>query len=509
MLRTSCRLTATFCLLLTGVLAIMAGTAHGGSAPARLVFVGKEVFLQCPRSGVRVVGFADYARATGLDMISYSSEQTRSDTADIAYLRFSADNGRTWSEPQAMQTSRKLEKGTLRRYVSVMFADPDRDVLLTLINQAVLPTDNPLEGMKNWTLRYALSRDGGRTTFHETEIVQSGGEHTAEHPLPGVWVGKNGVMIGDATCVPIRIRTGEILQPVQICPLGPDGQYYNPGGGYTYHDSAVLIGRWNAAGTLDWRLSSLVRGDAARSTRGMLEPTIAEMPDGRILMVLRGSNDRKPDLPGYRWYAVSSDHGVTWSEPRPWTYSDRTPFFSPSSCSQLLRHSNGRIYWIGNISPKNPRGNLPRYPLVIGDVDPDSLLLIRESLCTIDDRGPDDPEDLMISNFHAREDRRTKEIVVHCSPLGRGHLTGTAPAASRPARQKLDWTADACIYRIAVMAGPATRPAGQAGQAIPREGGKSLHARSAPGDKDCRGGLALAGAGSRPQGVFPRVRLAG
>jgi hypothetical protein len=450
-----CRFALTFCLLP----ATLASNAHGENRPIRPVLVGKRVFLKCPRPGVRVVAFADYARAAGPDMISYSSEQTRSDASDIAFLRFSADNGRTWSDPQALETFRKVERGTLRRYVSTVFADPDRDVLLTVINQAVLPTDNPLEGMKNWTLRYALSRDGGRTTFHEAQIVQSDGAYTPEHPLPGVWVGKNGVMIGDRTCAPIRIRTGEILQPVQICPLGPDGQYYNPGGGYTYHDSGVLIGRWNAAGTLDWRLSSLVSGDPARSTRGMLEPTIAEMPDGRILMVLRGSNDRKPDLPGYRWYAVSSDRGATWLTAQPWTYSDGDSFFSPSSCSQLVRHSNGRIYWIGNVSPANPRGNLPRHPLVIGEVDRQSFMLIRESLCTIDDRGPDDPEDLMISNFHAREDRETKEIVVHCSPLGRGRLTLASAPASRPARQKLDWTADAYIYRVQLVSSPASRPA--------------------------------------------------
>lgn len=440
----------TVCVSVASVLAILPSAAEGHGAASRPALVGKEIFLKCPRPGVRVVALADYAHAAGLEMICYSSEQTRSDTSDIAYRRFSTDNGRTWSEPETIETSRKLDHGTLRRYVSAVFADPEKDVLLTLINQAILPTDNPLEGMKHWTLRYALSRDGGRTAYHEAQIVHSGDEYTPEHPLPGVWVGKNGVMIGDATCVPIRIRTGEILQPVQICPLGPDGEYFNPGGGYTYHDSAVLIGRWNGAGTLDWRLSSLVQGDPAKSTRGMLEPTVAEMPGGRILMVLRGSNDRRPDLPGYRWYAVSSDHGTTWSKPEPWKYSDGNPFFSPSSCSQLLRHSNGRVYWIGNLSPTNPRGNLPRYPLVIGEVDPVSLMLIRESLCMIDDRGPDDPENLMISNFHARQDRQTDEIVVHCSPLGRGPRTPATAPASRPGRQQINWTAHAYLYRVRV-----------------------------------------------------------
>lgn len=434
---------------------VLAGAASAAADEARIALVGAEVFLPCPRPGVRVNAFTDYVRSSGLELICYSNEQTRSDTADVAYRRFSTDNGRTWTAPEAMATNEKREQGMHRRYVASVYVDPVKEVLVTILNDAVLPTDNPLEGMKHWRLWYTLSRDGGRTISHEGPILQAG-EYAPEHPLPGVWVGKNGVMIGDHTCAAIRTRRGDILQPVQICPIGPDGQYYNPGGGYTYHDAAVLIGRWNDAGTIDWRLSSLVRGDPSRSTRGMLEPTVAEMPDGRILMVLRGSNDKKPDLPGYRWFAVSSDGGATWSEPRPWTYAGGEPFHSPSSCSQLLRHSNGRVYWIGNLSPTNPRGNLPRYPLVAGEVDANSLLLIRDSICVIDDRRPDDPVDLLISNFHAREDRHTREILVHCSPLGRGRAA-VGPGESRPATRPSgrDWTADAWRYRIRVASGSA------------------------------------------------------
>ncbi|NLE58631.1 MAG: exo-alpha-sialidase [Planctomycetes bacterium] len=205
--------------------------------------VGKEVFV-AGRPGVRVVAQAFYVRSGGQEMISRHSEQTKSDKADIAYQRFSGDNGRTWSSPSSLITNEHVSEGTRRRAMKPGFVDPTRDVLVTVYQEAILPTDNPLEGMKHWTLHYALSRDGGRTSYHEGPIVHKGTEYSREHPLPNVWVGKNSAMIGDTTCVPIGIRTGEILQPIQITPIGPDGQYHNPGGGYTYHDSAVLIGRW-------------------------------------------------------------------------------------------------------------------------------------------------------------------------------------------------------------------------------------------------------------------------
>ncbi|MGQ9652036.1 MAG: sialidase family protein [Phycisphaerae bacterium] len=329
---------ALLCLMLV---AVCAPAVFGETGPA-FKLVGKEVFI-AGRPGVRVVAQTFYVRSRGQEMISRHFEQTKSDKADIAYQRFSQDNGRTWSAPAMLVTNERVSEATRRRAMKPGFVDPTRDVLVTMFQEAILPTDHPLEGMKHWTLHYALSRDGGRTNYHEGRIVHKGMEYSPKHPLPNVWVGKNSAMIGDTTCVPIRIRTGEILQPIQITPIGPDGEYHNPGGGYTYHDSAVLIGRWNDSGTLDWELSNLVKGDPTRSTRGMLEPTIIEVPDGRILMVLRGSNDCKPNLPGYRWYAVSSDHGRSWSPPKPWTYDDGESFYSPSSCSQLLRHSSGQI----------------------------------------------------------------------------------------------------------------------------------------------------------------------
>src|SRR5207248_6622733 len=91
----------------------------------------------------------------------------------------------------------------------------------------------------------------------------------------------------------------------------------------------------------------------------------ARLADGRVMMLLRGSNAGNPSLPGWRWVSYSTDGGWHWTTPQPWTYTSGRPFFSPSACSQLLRHSNGRLYWIGHITPANPRGNRPRYPIVV------------------------------------------------------------------------------------------------------------------------------------------------
>ncbi|HXB72194.1 MAG TPA: sialidase family protein [Candidatus Acidoferrales bacterium] len=120
---------------------------------------------------------------------------------------------------------------------------------------------------------------------------------------------------------------------------------FNPGGGYTYTDAAVLLGRWQVD-SLEWEMSAAIQGDPARSTSGMDEGTLGFLDGGRLLTVLRGSNSGRTELPGYRWFAHSTDGGRQWTKPQPWTYEGGEPFFSPSSCSQLLSHSSGRLIWL-------------------------------------------------------------------------------------------------------------------------------------------------------------------
>jgi hypothetical protein len=164
-------------------------------------------------------------------------------------------------------------------------------------------------------------------------------------------------------------------------------------------------------------MGTALKADPTRTTRGFDEPTIGHLTRNRLIMVLRGSNDRKPELPGWRWVTTSTDGGRSWREAVPWTYHDKTSFYSPSACSQLINHSDGKLYWLGNITPQNPRGNRPRYPFVIGEVDRESGLLIRDSLRTVDDKRAEDDPILTLSNFYAREHRQTKGIAVHMTRL--------------------------------------------------------------------------------------------
>lgn len=359
-------------------------------------------------------------------MTSIEQHWTRSDTIDIAYLRRSRDHGTTWSAPEEMRTGERTADGMLRRHPHAGYIDP-AGRYIEFWTQGVLPTDDPLEGMRRWQIFY---RTGGVTR----QIIHAGKEFDAGHSLPGVFTGKNCVMLGDMPFAPLSMPDGRLLVPVQMSPLGDDGKLYNPTGAYTYTEVAVLQGRWHG-GELIWEMGPVIKGDPARATRGMDEPTLQILKDGRLLMVLRGSNDRRPELPSYRWAAFSSDGGRHWTEPQPWTYEDGSSFFSPSACSQLLRHSSGRLFWLGNITPENPRGNRPRYPFVIGEVDRQTGLLQRASVQTVDTLQAGEDPVLSLSNFHAREDRRSGEVVVHMTRLF--------------ARPQL-WAGDAYLYRVRI-----------------------------------------------------------
>lgn len=399
-----------------------------------------SVFVPSPRPGAGVFGSSYYTRPRGEELISVHWLITRSDTADVAYVRHSSDNGRTWGEAATLPCHFADGRGMGRRHPRGGYVDPPTGRYITIWTEGVLPTDDPLEGMRQWKLHYSVSADGGRTQLVNEQIIHEGPQYDAVHHLPGVTAGCNCVMMGDLGQRPLTRSDGTILVPVQSSPAGPDGMYCNPGAGYTYTDCLLLMGRWRGDGGLSWRASQRIVGDPARTTRGMIEPTIAELADGRILMVMRGSNDARPQLPGYRWCAFSADGGETWSQPQPWTYDDGEAFFSPSSCSQLIPCQDGRLLWMGNICRDNPSGNSPRYPIVLCEVDRGTGRVMRQSQTIIDDRREGESPRLTLSNFYVRQDRCDGSLLLH---MTRFFARQPAGGASQP-----DWTADAMLYRI-------------------------------------------------------------
>jgi len=277
--------------------------------------------------------------------------------------------------------------------------------------------DDTPGGFIDYKLWYRVSTDGGETYDAERPLVQTGAAYSPMHPNQYVWLGKNSFCYA---AVPpfLRMSNGEVLLPFYFAPLDEEGKYHNPVGAYTFTYAAALIGKWNDAGNdLIWEASQDIRLTGEQSSRGANECAVIELPQpGHVFMVIRGSNHPNPTgtIPAVKWKTLSKDHGRTWSECTPFTYSDGTEFMSPSSCSSFIRSSRtGKVYWIGNISRVLPRGNSPRYPLIMAELDEETLGLRRETITVIDDREPADPQDVQFSNFKFIEDPATGHIVLH------------------------------------------------------------------------------------------------
>ncbi|NLO32253.1 MAG: exo-alpha-sialidase [Candidatus Hydrogenedentes bacterium] len=349
---------------------------------------------------------AFYVHKTGTEMMRYDAR--------------SADNGRTWTPQKPEPDFDGSLPKNYRRFSYPGFVDPETGALLAVLlamdrEDVDRNIDEPKETATDSYIRYRVSLDGGRNFLFDEPVIQEG-DFNFKHPLEGLYLGKNAIFLGDLGCRPIRTQEGRVLVPTQMTLLDSQGELETYGSGWDYYQCLMLIGTWQEDHRLAWTVSEPIQADPDRSVRGLYEPTLAEMPDGRILCVMRGSNGLKKDaayqLPSHKWYAVSTDGGVHWSTPEIWHYSNGRPFFSPSSMSQIIQHSSGRYFWIGNLCPTNARGNAPRWPLVLGEIDPESMMLIEDSVFPIDTKEDTDVEGLQLSNFYAFEDRETGDIVL-------------------------------------------------------------------------------------------------
>jgi hypothetical protein len=83
-------------------------------------------------------------------------------------------------------------------------------------------------------------------------------------------------------------------------------------------------------GGISWRLSEFIDIGGAGNHDGALEPTIIELRDGRVWMLIRTSHGRF-------FQSFSEDEGLSWSE------AVKSSIRSPSAPGHLERLASGRI----------------------------------------------------------------------------------------------------------------------------------------------------------------------
>ena len=346
-----------------------------------------------------------YKSKTGAGLLQQYSEEVASDAMGRHFQRTSEDNGKTWSEPTLIYEPVETKEGVLRRGESALLLDEEEDAMLQFYNLSLYPESRYTGDVGKLTRIFLrISRDGGATFGEPEQIIQKGFDE--ENWAREVVYGRNSMAI--SFCAPIKTSNGKILLPAQKSPLNTD--FNRP---FSINlESYCLIGEWKN-NTVEWELSNMVKIDPGLSSRGLCEPTVAELCEGFILMICRGSNSAISDMPGYKWYCVSKDGGRSWSKVSPLKYDTGEPFFSPATGSRLIRNSgNGKLYWIGNILKENPDGNRPRTPLQIAEVNEKKSAIIKETVSVIDDKQEGDSPLVQLSNFKVYEDRETHEFVL-------------------------------------------------------------------------------------------------
>ena len=313
--------------------------------------------------------------------------------------------------------------------------DDRRCVAMTFMTRGV---DDTIYGYIDYKLWYCVSTDGGQTYGAERPLVQRGPGYSAVHPNRYVWVGKNSFVAATLPLQFVRMSNGRLFLPCYYAPLDSRGQYYNPNRTSTYSLIFGLIGAWSEAKQdVDWEVTDPIQVSPQQSTAGLSECGVIELrgKPGHLFMAIRGGNegDKTGKVPCWKWATRSIDYGRTWSQPRPFTFSDGTRFYSPTSQGMFIRSSRtGKAYWIGNISRVRPRGGWPRYPLVIAELDEQKLGLRRESVTIIDDRGRTDGSNMQLSNFGFLEDPATGHLLVFLN------RTGGGPGADGPMTYEIE-----------------------------------------------------------------------
>jgi len=383
-----------------------------GNAP--IVAIKKELYRTHPKPRTAPLVSVQYVGPKG-ERREVQAFESVSDVGEKITARWSLDNGRTWSESVPVQPSNNVsyQGVTVWEGEGPGTFDPTSRRLVQMWLRQI-----QLRGIYHCFTYYRVSQDLGRTWSTPRQLrYEDGQAFDPREPVKTGFLNRNEAYFGNNILVR-RDGTLAVCLAHANAPGDPknDQRPWRMG-------SVLFLGRWNAAAEdYEWTAGARVEISPDHSARGLMEPEVAELQDGRLLVVWRGSthcwDGTVAKLPGRKFFSISTDGGRTLSAPAEWKYDDGSSFYSPSSIHRLLRHSvTGRLYWLGNISATPPRGNSPRYPLIIAEVDEAKAALKRNTVTAIDDRRPGQG-DIQFSNFSLLENRETHELELHLTTYG-------------------------------------------------------------------------------------------
>ncbi len=379
-----------------------------------IALVKKELYLQHPAPRVAPWVGLQYV-GPGHEMRQVQGLERESDVGEQIKARWSADNGKTWSDFVAIQPSNKVNyKGvSVWEGETVTAFHPLSGLLIQLWLRQI-----DIKGVYHNFTYSRTSADQGRTWSEPNQLrYEMGDAFDPNDPVKASFLNQNEAYPANN----ILVRSNGTLLVCLAHANSPEDPKNNS---RPWRMGSVWFeGKWNpTAKNFDWTSTARTAISPERSARGLMEPETAELKDGRLLTVWRGSTQgwdgTAAKIPGRKFFSLSADGGRSFSPPAEWTYDDGSAFYSPSSFHRMIRHSiTGKLYWLGNICATPPSGNSPRYPLIIAEIDETSAALKRSTVTAIDDRQLGQG-DIQFSNFPLVEDRITHDLILHITTFG-------------------------------------------------------------------------------------------
>ncbi|MBN1350904.1 exo-alpha-sialidase [candidate division KSB1 bacterium] len=319
--------------------------------------------------------------------------------------RVSHDNGKTWTPLSPIEgVTRQLPEGGLVTYPGRYFYDPGLKILYQLRMRRFWPGNDVYTF--NWGGEHAFVNQVFvlENSVEKQLRYEAGPEYEPENPFAHEFLERNRAYFGTNIAI---ARDGTAFLPM-VC--------YKHGDEYSLNRGGVVLMRRDPE-TGQWLASNQQYIAPELSSRGLLEPAVAILSDGTLLIVCRGSNTSTKS--GRKWFCTSTDSGMTLSPVQEFRYDDGTRFYSPSSIHHFIRSTkNGKLYWLANIVKQPPEGNSPRYPLYITEIDEEKIAVKKNNRTLVDDRREDDPDKLQLSNFCVLEDRETLDFEIYLTRIG-------------------------------------------------------------------------------------------
>ncbi|MEX0643072.1 MAG: sialidase family protein [Pirellulales bacterium] len=401
-----------------------------------LVHVRKELYATQPQIGAGAVAL-QYKAGPELQRIEFTSNEFIDDQRSENRFRLSNDNGRTWSDYQTLpdDTVINVDPATghsVRMWegtdASIPFYDSRAGVLFQPWLQRVYGIDS--DGNENGKFYdfsyYRLSTDYGATWTPPKQLkYESGPDYDPSHPLDNLsfnnaYIAENLTLTSSGKLI-LGIGNTKALN-------GSD----NIGGELmgAFNFSGTWNGLTGAAADYTWQASNrvaisptYVNSTTPVSTRGLMETSTAQLQDGRVINLWRGSNKglsgSAAAAGGHKWFSIADSEGQSLGPIQELKYDDGTRFYSASSRAWLFRSElTNKLYWFGNVTPDVPSGNRPRETLVIAEFDETLLAVKKDTLTIIDERAPDQPSLIQFNNFSILENPENHKIELMLTDYG-------------------------------------------------------------------------------------------